>query len=422
MLDSRDKDIMITQSGHANSKAISLLCSLGLFIAGYIFYSSSLIESFYRSEFALSSWQTGIAQSAVPLGAILGAILAGRLADVWGRNRILIWNFLFIFIFGLLSTLCFDFYSLSASRLLNGFLAGTLYPLCAAYLIEMTPSHSHARKTAFLMFVNCLAAPIGCIVAMLLSFVCEKHLLWRLIAMVHCIPALYAFFWVKQLPESEAWISAHRKSSINSFKMIFSNDYKSMTICLIAAWFLMDVAYYGINFFVPYLLQAMQVTNLWGTFVINVFFMLGALAAIFIVEKINLIKLQKYGFLCASFSLFSLAVYFHMGLNHSFIIILLFVLFNFAINLGPDVTTYLLSATSYPVEIRGSGHGFISGFAKFGSFIGVLLLPYVQHLWGHETVILILSILLFAAYLFTLQFAKIISNEFVKEKMGYETT
>ncbi len=419
---------MSIHSEYSNSKAVSLLCSLGLFLAGYIFYSSSLIESFYRSELALSSWQTGITQSAVPLGAILGAILAGRLADLWGRNRVLIWNFLLIFVFGLLSSLCFDFYSLCFARLLNGFLAGTLYPLCAAYLIEMTPPHSHARKTAFLMFVNCLAAPVGCIIAMLLSLVCDDYILWRLCAMAHCIPALFAFYWVKQLPESQAW-KTHKKSTKTGLNIIFSNQYKNITICLIAAWFLMDVAYYGINFFVPYLLQAMQVKTMvsslnhqWGTFIINIFFMLGALAAIFIVEKVNLLQLQKYGFLCASLSLFSLAMYFHVGLHQSFFIILLFVLFNFSINLGPDVTTYLLSATSYPVEIRGSGHGFISGFAKSGSFVGVLLLPKIQDYWGYETVILSLSVLLFAAYLFTLQFAKIMFNTDKEGHLSYEAT
>lgn len=435
---------MIHQPGYSNSKAISLLCSLGLFLAGYIFYSSSLIESFYRSELSLSSWQTGIAQSAVPLGAIVGAILAGRLADLFGRNRVLIWNFLFIFIFGVLSSLCFNFYSLCLSRTLNGFLAGTLYPLCATYLIEMTPPRSHARKTALLMFVNCLAAPIGCIIAILLSLVCEKYIMWRLIAMAHSIPALFAFWWAKQLPESQVWMATYKKTSdttMGGFKIIFSKAYKNITICLIAAWFLMDVAYYGINFFIPYLLQAMQVktmvatlgdhqhsllsdSTLWGTFIINIFFMLGALAAIFIVEKVNLLQLQKYGFLFASLSLFMLAIYFHVGLHQSFVIILLFVLFNFSINLGPDVTTYLLSATSYPVEIRGSGHGFIAGFAKSGSFIGVLLLPKLQDFYGYETVILSLSILLFAAYLFTVQFAKIMLKE-TTEKEGeiiYETT
>lgn len=438
------KDRMENPQEMSDSKAVSLLCSLGLFLAGYIFYSSSLIESFYRSELSLSSWHTGIAQSAVPLGAIAGAILAGRLTDLFGRNRVLVWNFLFIVIFGLLSGLCFDFYSLCIARTLNGFFAGTLYPLCAAYLIEMTPPSSHARKTAFLMFVNCLAAPIGCIVAILLSLVCDNYLLWRLIAMGHCIPALFALWWVKRLPESHVWMVTYKNTSnkaMGDLKVIFSNDYKNITICLIAAWFLMDVAYYGINFFVPYLLQAMQVktivatlsnnqhillsdSTLWGTFIINIFFMLGALAAIFIVEKVNLLTLQKYGFLFASLSLLLLATYFHVGLHQRFIIILLFVLFNFSINLGPDVTTYLLSATSYPVEIRGSGHGFIAGFAKSGSFIGVLLLPKIQDYWGYETVILSLSLLLFAAYLFTLQFAKILLHETTKneEHLNYETT
>ena len=77
------------------SRSISTLCSLGLFLAGYIFYSSSLIESFYSTEFSLTSWQIGIAQSAVPLGAIIGALVAGRGADLFGRQRLLCWNFLF---------------------------------------------------------------------------------------------------------------------------------------------------------------------------------------------------------------------------------------------------------------------------------------------------------------------------------------
>jgi hypothetical protein len=110
-----------------------------------------------------------------------------------------------------------------------------------------------------------LAAPIGCVIAILLSLVCDKYLLWRLIAMAHSIPAIFAFYWVKRLPESQAWVLTYKKSTRNTLgglKIIFSKDYKNITICLIATWFLMDVAYYGINFFVPYLLQAMQVKSI----------------------------------------------------------------------------------------------------------------------------------------------------------------
>jgi predicted MFS family arabinose efflux permease len=163
--------------------------------------------------------------------------------------------------------------------------------------------------------------------------------------------------------------------------------------------------------------------TIWGTFIINIFFMLGAFAAIFMVERINLISLQKYGFLFASISLFLLAMYFYLGLHQPVIIIFLFVLFNFALNVGPDVTTYLLPATSYSVEIRGSGHGFIAGFAKLGSFLGVLLLPRLQDLWGYESIIIILAGLLFAAYLFTISFSRTpLRNSGMEKGVIYEAS
>jgi MFS transporter, putative metabolite transport protein len=439
----------MNQVGRHDSAAVSRLCSLGLFLAGYIFYSSSLIAPFFTADFKLTSWQIGTVQSAVPLGAMLGAVLAGWLGDRLGRNRILAWNFLLLVIVGLFSSFVFDYHSVCFIRFFDGFLAGTLYPLCAAYLTEMTPERSLARQTAVLMFVNCLAAPAGCITAILLSLFCNEHILWRILLSAHVVPALFAYAWTKQLPESGAWmlcenqahVIAHEKRSpwyhFTSIRILFSESYRNMTICLIGAWFLMDVAYYGINFFVPYLLQLTESHSiaasqhfsllsdktLWGTFVINIFFAIGAFGAIFIVEKVNLFKLQKYGFLFAGLSLFLLAWYFHIGLNKSLIIILLFALFNFAINLGPDVTTYLLSATSYPVKIRASGHGFISGCAKLGSFLGVLFLPNIQAMWGHEAIIMLLAILLFAACLFTSRLAKTFNfdNNITKTEISYET-
>lgn len=432
---------------------VSSLCSLGLFIAGYIFYSSSLIEMFYAQEFALSSWQIGFAQSAVPLGAMLGAVLAGRLADILGRHRLLVWNFLFLSVIGLLSGLAFNYSSLCLTRLFSGFLAGTLYPLCATYLIEMTPHASLARQSAFLMFINCLAAPVACIVAMILSCFFNEPILWRLITVGYAMPAFIALCWSTTFTESKEWLEAEERLHqttlkkeqttvthlFSGIKVLFNLTYRQVTCCLLGTWFLMDVAYFGINFFVPYLLQAMSIKSLsanfsqhsssllsnetvWGTFVINLFFMLSAFFAIFIVEKVDLIKLQKYGFLFSSVSLFLLALYFFAGLHINYMVILLFVLFNFALNLGPDVTTYLLSATSYPVEMRGSGHGMIAGFAKFGSFLGVLLLPRLQDAVGYQIVILLLAILLFFAYMLTSVLAKTVLQDqtMVEANIVYE--
>lgn len=419
-------------------RGVALFCALGLFISGYVFYSSSLIEPFYAYEFKLNNWQIGYAQSSVLLGAIVGAVIAGRFADLFGRHRLLVLNFQMLIFISLCSVLTVGFYSLCTTRLLSGVLAGTLYPLCAAYLTEMTPYVSLARQSAFLMFINCLAAPLACVIAIILAFFCEDAVLWRVVAAWQALPACCAFVWSKHFPESEKWLCCQksRKQKIDSIsfkrivsgiKIFFHPIYRNATVSLIGAWFLMDVAYYGVNFFIPYLLQLIQfqsfslnlndlshslfdLSNIVSTFLINMFFMLGAFAAILIIEKIDLYRLQRYGFFIAASSLFLLSVYFYFGINHPYLIILLFICFNFALNAGPGVTTYLLSATSYPVKIRASGHGFISGFAKFGSFLGVLFLPKFQELYGLNSVIMLLSILLMTAYFFTVNLAKTVQD------------
>lgn len=404
-----------------------LVCFLGLFIAGYVFYSSSLIELAYTAEFHLSSWQTGIAQSAVPFGAILGAILAGRLADKFGRHRLLVLTMKLLIVSGFASAFIFHFYTLCLSRLLTGFLVGMLYPLCAAYLTETTRPQSIAKQIAILMFINCMSAPVGCLFAYLLSQFCVPAIAWRLINIAYLIPAIYTYFRVIKLNESPAWLmlkESRAEKSSNSIISLFHSSYRSITLCLLGTWFLMDVAYYGINFFIPYLLSVMTFTRhldqtqsmlsstmLMQTLIVNSFFMIGALAAIFAVDRVSILTLQKRGFLIASISLFCLAILIYAGVRSNMMITLLFVIFNVALNIGPDVTTYMLSATAYPVSIRGTGHGLNAGVAKIGSFLGVLFLPLMQTHFGIEVVILFLSFLLFAAYVLTIILTRLLAHQ-----------
>src|SRR3990167_4650480 len=226
------------------------------------------------------------------------------------------------------------------------------------------------------MFLNCLAAPMACIVAILISLMVTEPWLWRLINAFCTIPSFIAYLWSRRFSESPAWLLCHKQKNsihLNKISTLFHPTYRNMTLSLLFIWFFMDIAYYGINFFIPYFLQALQIKTLSSKF-----FSPAVLSHQTIFEKVNLYKLQLYGFLYASLSMLLLAGYFYLKLHQISIMIMLFIIFNVALNIGPDVTTYLLSATSYPVEIRGSGHGTIAGFAKLGSFLGVLLLPIMH--------------------------------------------
>jgi predicted MFS family arabinose efflux permease len=54
---------------------------------------------------------------------------------------------------------------------------------------------------------------------------------------------------------------------------------------------------------------------------------------------------------------------------------LVFGLSLFGVAFGPNYTTMLLAAESYPTAIRSTFHGLSSGIAKIGAFIGALVVP-----------------------------------------------
>lgn len=367
------------------------ICSLGLFLAGYIFYNSSLLEIHYSTEFHLNPFDLGVAQAAVPFGAMLGAIFAGQ----FGSARLLRWCFLLLSLCGILSGFSYDFYSFSFLRLCNGFLAGMLYPLSTTYVAT---EDQLAVRTAKLMFVNCLAFPIACLMSLLLEFHFPGPQLWRMLVLLQSIPALCGFLLVN----NGNLIKTQNKSyNVNA-------DYRFLTFCLATTWFLMDIAYYGINFFVPYLLNLFAVN--YGVFFIAISFAVSAGLAIIAVKKVDLYKLQTYGFLLAGLSLSSLLF------QQDYMIVVLFIIFNIALNIGPDVTTYLFSAISYPEECRTRYHGFNAGIAKSGSVLGILFLPVLQNYFGINFVIIILAILIFLA-----TFLSLVLENLQGTKAIYET-
>lgn len=77
-----------------------------------------------------------------------------------------------------------------------------------------------------------------------------------------------------------------------------------------------------------------------------------------------------------------------------------FILFNFFINFGPGITTYLLPAKLYNPEFKATGHGLAAGTGKLGAFIGTVFLPMFQAQLGiHLTLAILASTLLLGGLL-----------------------
>lgn len=397
---------------------IWIVCALGLFVDGFDLYISSVAEPLFKTSLHLSPLALGITQSSALIGATIGAILVGRLTDKLGRKSILIFNFLLFVGAALLSALSWNVYSLCCFRFLVGFGVGADYPVCAAYLAEMSPNHSRGKLMASAMFINCLASPIGVAIAYAIFSWYPHQGAWRLMFAFGAIPASFALILRAKLPESFLWQASKRmlattKTKQIPFKTLFNKKYLTATLALCLSWMLMDISYYSIGLFTPDILSALNIVAsknfitdtkaiVESTIFINSFIAVGAFLAIFLIDQIPRVRLQKLGFFVSFLALFVLASSFYYTKNTSIeLIFTCFVLYNVFLNMGPDATTYLLPAEIYPTEIKGSGHGLASGTAKFGAFIGTICLPAFQKAFGVHITLFLLSLALLLGYFLT---------------------
>ncbi len=392
-----------------------IVCALGLFIDGYDLYITSVAEPFINALYHPSSLMIGLTQAAAPLGAVFGAIIIGRIADMVGRKSMLIINLIFFVVIALCSAFAWNITSLCIFRFLLGFGVGADYPICAAYLAEMIPPNKSSKFIAAAMFINCLASPVGVLIAWLLFKLHPQLDVWRWIFASGAIPAIIGLLFRAKLPESFVW-EVHKKLKPRSrrvllahYQFIFSPRLIKITVCLCLCWLLLDISYYGIGLFTPYVLQAFNLSSeanfleaqtevLKNTLVVNIFVSLGAFAVIFFVNQVSLIKLQKTGFLFSFIGLLILSISFLFPSTS--IIFTGFIVFNFFINFGPGISTYLLPAMLYHPEFKATGHGLAAGTGKFGAFLGAVFLPIFQTRLGiYLTLAILASTLLLGWFL-----------------------
>lgn len=146
-------------------------------------------------------------------------------------------------------------------------------------------------------------------------------------------------------------------------------------------WFLWDVSFYGLGLFSGPIFESinpegnLRVTNGWLLFS-NFCALLGCYAAASVIDSIGRKRLQMFSFLICTVLFTITAVIFETA--PSGVIMLLFFLSAFFGGFGPNVTTYVMAAETYPTELRSTCHG-ISAFAgKMGALFATIVFGYVE--------------------------------------------
>ncbi|MFY9788739.1 MAG: MFS transporter, partial [Pseudolabrys sp.] len=151
-----------------------------------------------------------------------------------------------------------------------------------------------------------------------------------------------------------------------------------------------------------------------GSGLVDLFLLAGFIVGIWAIPRFGRIPLQVTGF--AGMALGMLLLMFaamagdgpqgHLGL-----IIAGFVLFNFAMNAGPNATTFTLPPVLFPTAIRASASGFAAACAKVGATFGTFLVPQLQAAWGLTGVLALMAFVSIGGLLATAAFAHAVDRE-----------
>jgi len=183
---------------------ISFISALGGYLFGFDFAVISGALPFLRTQFMLDAWWEGFLTGSLALGCIAGCLIAGKIADRYGRKPGLMAaaTIFALSSVGIAFSNILTFFVIM--RFAAGIGVGMASMLCPMYIAEISPAEVRGRNVA----VNQLTVVIGILVTNLVDyFLADTGAnAWRWMFGLGAVPSLFFLFGVIWLPESPRWL------------------------------------------------------------------------------------------------------------------------------------------------------------------------------------------------------------------------
>ncbi|ARQ03223.1 MFS transporter [Pseudorhodoplanes sinuspersici] len=410
-----------------------LLASGGTLLDGFSIFSLGVAMPLLTERFSLSALMVGLIGSALVLGAAFGAAFGGPAADRFGRKPALLVDMAILAIGALLSALANEPFLILAGQFLVGIGIGIDFPVSASYVSETMPKRERSRMMVATIALQSVGMLVGAMVALATLRLSVSVTDWRWIVGATGAGAILFLLFRLWLPESPRWLLEHGKdhitappeaalgalpvapsdhagpvrSSPSGYSVLFSRAYHKRTLLASAPWFLMDIATYGVGLFTPVILAAIHLPSntsgplaanfaaAEGSAAIDLFLLIGFLIGLWAVPRFGRIHMQIAGFsgMAMGMLLLLFAVLAGGGEGaHIALVFAGFILFNLAMNAGPNATTFTLAPELFPTGIRASASGFAAATAKVGATLGIFMLPQVKEFAGVAGVLALMAV------------------------------
>lgn len=353
---------------------ICCVAAMGGLLFGYDWVVIGGAKPFYEAYFNIADnpVMQGVAMTAANLGCLFGALIAGMMADRFGRKPLLIMASI-LFLTSAVATGAFnDFTMFNLARFWGGIGIGLASALSPMYIAEVAPTEIRGK----LVSLNQMTIVLGILGAQIVNMLLAQNVGdvqdilntwngqwgWRWMFWAEAIPAglflILAFF----IPESPRYIAMKEnngdmKNSKNTgLQSLFQKKYSrilvlGLVIAVFQQWCGTNVIFnYAQEIFMGagYNVDSMFI-NIVVTGIANVLF---TFVAIYTVEKLGRRRLMLIGAGGLGLIYLTLGTCYFMQVQGIFMVILVVLAIScYAMTLGP--ITWVLLSEIFPDRIRG---------------------------------------------------------------------
>lgn len=376
-------------------RRVLLLCFGVLVLDGIDVAVVSFIAPSLIADWGISKAQLGPVVTSGLLGLAIGSLIAGPMADRFGRRKIIIGSLLFFGIMSAATALTSGVVEFSILRVLTGFGLGAAMPNATTLVSEYAP----ARRRSAMMAITYCGMTLGSAMAGYLTSIVVEIASWHWVLVIGgVLPLIYAAVIATALPESPKYLARvpERQDELSTLmSRVVSQDIPADTrflldeppagdrapfVALLSRRFRLGTLAIWVGFiaafFIVYLMNSwLPILMTDVGFTLSVAATIGLLLQVggtvgnigigWLMDRFGLHRVVAIGMGCAGVLLALIAV---APQDVVVIGVLIFVLGMFTNSVATGFP--ILSAAFYPTAIRATGTSWATGIARFGAIAG----------------------------------------------------
>jgi MFS family permease len=358
----------------------ALSAATGGLLTGFHIGVISGVLLFVRRQFALGDLEQGVLVSVLPLGAMAGGLLAGRLADGLGRRTALILAGVTYATGTLMAVIAPSFPVLLAGRAVIGLAAGVASSTVPVYLSELAEPAIRGR----LVGLNQLMLTVGIVVAFLVDLAFAASGAWRAMLAVSLLPTAAFVLGMWRAPESHPGAREEQADAIPARIALASWARPALVIALVLA---VAQQFSGINVVISYAPSIIEKTGLGvsdsilysvAIAVVNV---VATVASFRLVDRVGRrpLLLGSAAGMAVALGGLGLAFLLPSGAPQSWLSLACLVTFIAAFAVGVGPVFWILIAEIFPPAVRASGASIATATNWLAYFaVGLGFLPVAR--------------------------------------------